>query len=165
MRRQRRQPDRTPESVISWLKDEGARSQRNQVPTLKVLESLRWCLPSLKDEILAMDTDEFVQCWTKNLSESASPDRSRTDSLKVRSLAGDSIRQLSRYAGTESLCVALSNFGHPDDVIAGESWHRLASPRLHPPIQQRQDWLDVLAEMHVATGSRSIAGSVPTHPA
>ncbi len=162
-RRQQRQPDNTPESVISWLKDEGAQSQRHQISTLKVIESLRWCLPSLNDEILAMDPHEFVQCWTKNLNESASPGRSRTDNLKVRSLAGDTIGQLSKYPGTESLHVALSRFGHPDDVIAGESWQRFASPRLHPPVRHRQDWLDVLAETHVATGPRTAADSLPGH--
>ncbi len=156
-RRHQRQPDRTPGSVLSWLEDEAALSQRNQVPTLKVIESLRWCLPSLNDEILAMDTDEFVQCWTKNLAESVSSCRSRTDSLEMRSLAGDTIGRLGKYPGTEALRVALSNFGHPDDVIAGESWRHLTSPRLHPPIRHRQDWLDVLAETHVASGSRAIA--------
>lgn len=163
LRRHRKHPDATPESVIGWLSEQALDQQRRQIPLVDIVEALRWSIPALEDQLVAMDTAEFVDCWQANLADSARPRAKSVGASHLSPLVDDTIRALRVYEGTEALATTL--YGYVDTTLE-TTRTQLSSdqfrPRLHPPLEHRQDWLDVLVELHCTGNSIEQSGLTTT---
>lgn len=167
LRRHRRMPDNTPETVMSWLASQTRPDQQRGAPAAEVVRLLLQCEAALGDDILAMGTEVFVEVWTKNLREANRSRRSARPDPALSELAAVTIRKLMAYPGTESLVSTLHAYCNLADVLQARplkpltevgvsipspqsrsfvTAHGLSQSALHPPRVHREDWLEVLAE-------------------
>lgn len=143
LKRHRRDPDLTPTSVLAWLESRSLDYRPTRGAAFETIESMRWSLGALEDELLAMSTESFVDCWVRNLESVAAITRPSNAGHGVSLLAGEALQHLEQRPGTERLQRSLRPFDDPEfrsrRVSLGPT-----SPRLDLSLVNRSDWLEVL---------------------
>lgn len=182
LRRQRRMPDNTPDTVLSWLASQTRPDQLRGTPVVEVVRSILQCEAALGDDILAMGAGVFVDVWSKNLNAAAHSRRSAGTHSGLSQLAALTIKKLTIYPGTEPLVRALHTYcdladildsGSPRSLQAADrgpvmltrgldTTHGPTQSALHPPLIHREDWLEVLAETQPRTTSIRTYGVTTT---
>lgn len=167
LRHYRNAPDNTPEPVLNWLALSSELHQRKRVSALEIMEALRWSLPALDDASLGMTTDDFVQCWCRNLGDSQASRHSSTAGEGVSLLAGEALAALEIHSGTQELTRVLKPYYRPATSRAGRTDpNRVSSPRLEILTHHRQEWIQVLSAVRPglyaplpASGGQTLVGS------